>query len=122
MGKTAATRNDDREPAVIREPDEDWSSIGPHFKNKRCPKRRAANPAAGPRRSGVSVKTSIVRVEVDARQNRAGSLANEAHVPKKVLVIDIGGTSVKLLVSGQHKRRMLSSGLRTQDDAGQDGP
>jgi hypothetical protein len=77
-------------------------------------------PAAGPRRSGVSVKTSIVRVEVDARQNRAGSLANEAHEPKKVLVIDIGGTSVKLLVSGQHKRRMLSSG--TQDDAGRDGP
>ena len=51
-------------------------------------------PAAGPRRSGVPVKTSIVRVEVDARQNRAGSLANEAHEPKKVLVIDIGGTSV----------------------------
>ena len=73
-------------------------------------------PAAGPRRSGVSVKTSIVRVEVDARQNRAGSLANEAHEPKKVLVIDIGGTSVKLLVSGQHKRRMLSSGRKMTPD------
>jgi hypothetical protein len=38
--------DDDRVPAVIREPDEDWSSIGPHFKNERCPKRRAANPTA----------------------------------------------------------------------------
>jgi polyphosphate glucokinase len=62
------------------------------------------------------VKTSIVRVEVDGRQNRAGSLANEAHEPKKVLVIDIGGTSVKLLVSGQHKRRMLSSGRKMTAD------
>ena len=67
-------------------------------------------PAAGPRRSGVSVKTSIVRV--DARQNRAGSLANKAHEPKKVLVIDIGGTSVKLLVIGQRKRRMLPPDAR----------
>jgi hypothetical protein len=64
----------------------------------------------------VSVKTSIVRVEVDGRQNRAGSLANEAHEPKKVLVIDIGRTSVKLLVSGQHKRRMLSSGRKMTAD------
>ena len=64
----------------------------------------------------MSVKTSIVRVEVDGRQNRAGSLANEAHEPKKVLVIDIGRTSVKLLVSGQHKRRMLSSGRKMTAD------
>ena len=62
------------------------------------------------------MKTSIVRVEVDGRQNRAGSLANEAHEPKKVLVIDIGGTSVKLFVSGQHKRRMLSSGRKMTPD------
>jgi polyphosphate glucokinase len=31
-------------------------------------------------------------------------------------VIDIGGTSVKLLVSGQHKRRMLSSGRKMTPD------
>jgi ROK family len=71
-------------------------------------------PAAGPRRSGVSVKTSIVRV--DARQNRAGSLANKAHEPKKVLVMDIGGTSMKLLVIGQRKRRMLPSGRKMTPD------
>ena len=31
-------------------------------------------------------------------------------------MIDIGGTSVKLLVSGQHKRRMLSSGRKMTPD------
>ena len=39
--------DDDREPAVIREPDEDWSSIGAHFNNGRCAKRRAASPHGG---------------------------------------------------------------------------
>jgi hypothetical protein len=67
----------------------------------------------------VSVKTSIVHVEADAHQNRAGSLASDAHQPKNVLVIDIGGTSVKLLASGQ---RATDVSLRTHDDAGQDGP
>ena len=51
--------DDDREPAVIS--DEDWSSIGAHFNNGRCAKRRAASPHGGTRRSAVSVKTSIVR-------------------------------------------------------------
>jgi hypothetical protein len=36
---------DDREPAVIS--DEDWSSIGAHFNNGRCAKRRAASPHGG---------------------------------------------------------------------------
>jgi hypothetical protein len=52
------------------------------------------------------VKTSIVRDEAAARLKRASSLVGDAYEPKKVLVIDVGGTSVKLLVSGQHKRRM----------------
>ena len=43
----------------------------------------------------MSVKISIVH-EADARQNRAGSSASDAHQSKKVLVIGIGGTSVKL--------------------------
>jgi len=64
----------------------------------------------------VSVSTSIVRVEADAHQNRGGSLASDAHQPKKVLVIDIGGTSVKLLVSGQYERRMLPSGRKMTPD------
>jgi polyphosphate glucokinase len=64
----------------------------------------------------VSVKTSIVHVEADAHQNRAGSLASDAHQPKNVLVIDIGGTSVKLLASGQHERRMFPSGPMMMPD------
>jgi polyphosphate glucokinase len=32
------------------------------------------------------------------------------------LVIDIGGTSVKLLVSGQHERRMFPSGPKMMPD------
>jgi len=77
-------------------------------------------PAAGPRRSGASVKTSIVLVEVDARQNRAGSLANEAHEPKKVL-----GDRYWRHVGeafGQRPAQTPDAFLRTQDDAGQDGP
>jgi polyphosphate glucokinase len=57
----------------------------------------------------MPVKTSIVH-ETDVRQNHAVSLASDANQPRKVLVIDIGGTSVKLLVSGQHERRMFPSG------------
>jgi polyphosphate glucokinase len=33
-----------------------------------------------------------------------------------VLVIDIGGTSVKLLASGQHERRMFPSGRKMMPD------
>jgi hexokinase len=40
----------------------------------------------------------------------------DAHPPRKVLVIDIGGTSVKLLVSGQHERRMFPSGPKMMPD------
>jgi polyphosphate glucokinase len=47
-----------------------------------------------------------------ARQNRASSLVGDAQEPKKVLVIDIGGTSVKLLASGQHERRTFPSGRK----------
>ncbi len=47
-------------------------------------------------------------------------LVGDAREPMKVLVIDIGGTSAKLLVSGQH--RAVDVPLRTEDDAGQDGP
>jgi polyphosphate glucokinase len=49
-------------------------------------------------------------------QDRTGSLANNSHAPKKVLVTDIGGTSVKLLVSGQQERRMLPSGCKMTPD------
>lgn len=59
----------------------------------------------------MEVKTLIVRNEAAARQNGASSLVG-AHEPKKVLVIDIGGTSVKLLASGQHERRMFASGRK----------
>jgi polyphosphate glucokinase len=64
----------------------------------------------------MEVKTSIVRDEAAARQNRASSLVGDAHEPKKVLVIDIGGTSVKLLASGQHERRMFPSGRKMMPD------
>ena len=40
----------------------------------------------------------------------------DALEPRKVLVIDIGGTSVKLLVSGQHERRMFPSGPKMMPD------
>jgi hypothetical protein len=63
----------------------------------------------------MAVKTSIVH-ETDARQNHPVSLATDAHQPRKVLVIDIGGTSVKLLVGGQHERRMFSSGPKMMPD------
>jgi polyphosphate glucokinase len=62
------------------------------------------------------MKTSIVRDEVAARQKRASSLMSDAHEPKKVLVIDIGGTSVKLLATGQHERRMFPSGRKMMPD------
>jgi hypothetical protein len=58
------------------------------------------------------MKTSIVRDEVAARQKRASSLMSDAHEPKKVLVIDIGGTSVKLLATGQHERRIFPPDAR----------
>jgi polyphosphate glucokinase len=61
-------------------------------------------------------KTSIVRDETAARQKRASSLVGDALEPRKVLVIDIGGTSVKLLVSGQHERRMFPSGPKMMPD------
>ena len=64
----------------------------------------------------MEVKTSIVRDEAAARLKRASSLVGDAHEPKKVLVIDVGGTSVKLLASGQHERRMLSSGHKMTPD------
>lgn len=54
----------------------------------------------------MEVKTSIVRDEAAARLKRASSLVGDAYEPKKVLVIDVGGTSVKLLASGQHERWM----------------
>jgi hypothetical protein len=66
----------------------------------------------------MPVKTSNVH-EVDARQNRAVSLASDAHQPKKVLVIDIGGVGKG---SGQRPVRAPDASLRTQNDAGQDGP
>jgi predicted NBD/HSP70 family sugar kinase len=40
----------------------------------------------------------------------------DALEPRKVLVIDIGGTSVKLLASGQHERRMFPSGRKMMPD------
>jgi polyphosphate glucokinase len=40
----------------------------------------------------------------------------DAREPRKVLVIDIGGTSVKLLVSGQHERWMFPFGPKTMPD------
>ena len=46
----------------------------------------------------------------------ASSLVGAALEPRKVLVIDIGGTSVKLLVSGQHERRMFPSGPKMMPD------
>ncbi len=58
------------------------------------------------------VKTPIAGDESTARQKRARSLAGDVHEPRKVLVIDIGGTSVKLLASGQRQRRMFPSGRR----------
>ena len=64
----------------------------------------------------MEMKTSIVRDEAAARQKRASSLVGDAHEPKKVLVIDIGGTSVKLLASGQHERRMFPSGPKMTPD------
>jgi hypothetical protein len=59
----------------------------------------------------MSVKTSTGH-EADTHQEPTLSLASDAHLPRKVLVIDIGGTSIKLLVSGQRERRMLPSGRK----------
>jgi hypothetical protein len=44
----------------------------------------------------------------------------DAHQPRKVLVIDIGGDVGE--ASGQRPARAANVPLRTQDDAGQDGP
>ena len=57
----------------------------------------------------MTAKTSTAH-EADTHQEPTLSLASDAHLPRKVLVIDIGGTSIKLLVSGQHKRRLIPSG------------
>ena len=57
----------------------------------------------------MTVKTSTAH-EADTHQEPTLSLASDAHLPRKVLVIDIGGTSIKLLVSGQRERRMIPSG------------
>ena len=58
----------------------------------------------------------VVRDEEAARQNRASSLLGRVPHEPKVLVVDIGGTSVKLLASGQHERRMFSSGPKMMPD------
>jgi polyphosphate glucokinase len=51
--------------------------------------------------------------EAAAQQTRA---AGRADAGKSVLVIDVGGTSVKLLASGQPARRMFSSGRKMTPD------
>jgi polyphosphate glucokinase len=62
------------------------------------------------------VKTSNARDETAERQKRVSSLVGDALQPRKVLVIDIGGTSVKLLASGQQERQMFPSGPKMMPD------
>jgi hypothetical protein len=73
-----------------------FDSVGPKSTNQSLKIARAIASSV----SSMEVKTSIVRDEAAARLKRASSLVGDAHEPKKVLVIDVGGTSVKLLASG----------------------
>jgi polyphosphate glucokinase len=41
-----------------------------------------------------------------------GEDAPKAEIPKQVLVIDVGGTKIKMLATGQSEPRKASSGLR----------
>src|SRR5690349_13488041 len=59
----------------------------------------------------MAVKTSTAQ-QADTHQEPTRSLASDAHPPRKALVIDIGGTSIKVLVSDQRERRLLTSGRK----------
>ncbi len=56
----------------------------------------------------MNAKSLLAAERRTVRQDRAG-VAKKSSV-KNVLVVDVGGTSVKILASGQHERRSFPSG------------
>src|ERR1700726_2336125 len=74
--------------------------------------RRAG--AGGQTKDTMPAQKGLLRLRIGAKSNRlrfGGALMRAAQAePLKVLVIDVGGTHIKLLVTGQKERRKIASG------------